>query len=93
MTTETKDIRKVAEKDGVVVRKPRLLVKRTVHGDFMVRLHEKDKQYIPLLYDFLMETGEDVLEKKEEYKAARWILVPRHREARLRAKFRLVFKE
>jgi len=90
MTTET-SIRKVAEKDGVVVRKPRLLVKKTVHGDLMVRLHEKDKRHIPLLYDFLMETGEDVLEKKEEYNAARWILIPRHREVRLRNKFRLVF--
>ena len=90
MTTEP-TIRKVAKKDDVVVRKPRLLVKKNVHGDFMVRLHEKDKRHIPLLYDFLMESGEDVLEKKEEYNAARWILVPRHREIRLRGKFRLVF--
>lgn len=91
MTESEPTIRKVAEKDGVVVQKPRLLVKKNVHGDFMVRLHEKDKRNIPLLYDFLMETGEDVLEKREEYNTARWILVPRHREVRLRAKFRLVF--
>jgi len=84
-------VREVSEEDRVRVgRKPRLVFKTTIYGDLKVRLHPKDRMYIPALYDFLSDFGEDVLQKKDEFDLQRWILIPEHRKGALKKRFSLV---
>ena len=90
MTTRTNGItREITEADGVKVALPRLLYEKDIYGDFLVRVHEKDRTAIPQLYLFLAKHGFDVLDKKYEFATMGRVKIPRHLEAKLRKKFRL----
>lgn len=91
MTTRTKNnlTRTITEADGIKVPLPRLLYEKDLYGDFLVRLHDKDKWGIQSLYLFLAKHGFDVLEKKEEFTTMGRVKIPRHLERDMRRRFRL----
>lgn len=90
MTTNTKNImREITEADGVKVARPRLLYEKDLYGDLLVRLHDKDRKHIPVLYLFLAKRGFDVLDKKDEFTLMGRVKIPRHLEVQLRKRFKL----
>ena len=89
MTTRSNIRRDITEEDGVKVALPRLLYEKDIYGDFLVKVHEKDRPAIPRLYLFLAKHGFDVLDKKDEFASMGRVKIPRHLEVSLRKKFRL----